>query len=390
MRLSAVSSGSSSSVRRASLILMAGGTLALAGCSWIPWFGDKKLAALPAVTDSAISVRWSASVGSPKGFLLQPALGDRVIYAAAHGGKLTVLDEAGGRTVSSIDTKLKLTGGVGVQDDLIVVGNDKGEVVAFDASGRTLWKSALEGELLAPPQVAQGAVIARTADGRLYALNRSDGKRRWVFTRTAPPLTLRSGAPVTIVRGVIYAGFPAGRVVAIELESGRPIWESAISLPRGTTELERIADVSGLPIVDGSRVCASVYQGRTGCVETLNGNALWTRDISSADGVAFDEKNLYVVDTDGNVFALDKTSGSTVWKQERLARRDLGTPVLLKGQLVVADRLGFVHTLSVATGDITGRVPTDGTRVNALLLSGVSQTVIAQTTKGGVFSLAVK
>ena len=110
---------------------------------------------------------------------------------------------------------------------------------------------------------------------------------------------------------------PGGKVVAIEAESGKPTWEATVSLPRGATELERVADVSGVPVLDDSRVCASVYQGRTGCVETLNGNVLWTREISSADGVAIDAKYLYVADVDGNVHALDKTTGASVWKQEK-------------------------------------------------------------------------
>jgi outer membrane protein assembly factor BamB len=380
--------------RASSSALVALALTTLSGCStlsewgsWVPWFG-KKETLLPELKNSTIGVQWSASAGNAKGFLFQPAVGDRVVFGAAHGGKITALDEQGGRSVSSIDAKSKLTSGVGVGDNFVAVGTTDGQVVAFDAAGRPLWKSPMDGELLAPPQVVQGIVLVRTADGRLYALNRADGKRRWVFTRTAPPLTLRSGAAVTVNRGVVYAGFPAGKVVAIEIESGRPVWEATISLPRGTTELERIADVAGPPVVDGARVCAAVYQGRTGCVETLSGNALWSRDISSADGVAMDEKNLYVADTDGNVFALDKTSGSTVWKQDKLAKRDLGTPILVKGRLIVADRAGFVHALAIDTGELTGRAPTDGSRVNALLAGATG--AIAQTAKGGIYAVAVR
>ncbi|MEI6738130.1 MAG: outer membrane protein assembly factor BamB [Pseudomonadota bacterium] len=358
----------------------------LAGCSFFG--GDKKLAPLTEIRDSAISLQWSASAGNPKGYRFTPGLGDKVIYTAAHDGSINAIAEQGGRNVSRIDAKTKLSAGVGFIDETIVVANMQGEVMAFDASGRSLWKTPLGGEILAAPLVDKTSVIARTADGRMYALNRADGKRKWIFTRTAPALTLRTSASVIVSRGVIYAGYPGGKLVAIELETGRPVWEATLSLPRGTTELERIADVAGLPVIDNSRVCAAVYQGRTGCVESLSGNVLWTRDISSADGVAVDAKYLYVADTDGNLSALDKTSGSTVWKQDKLQHRDLGTPAIVKGRVLLGDKLGMVHCIAPDSGELTGRITTDGSRVVSLVVNG--DRVIAQTEKGGVFAISVR
>ena len=370
--------------------------LLLAGCAGMPslwpptgWFGgDKRLPALAELRGSTISQQWSANVGKPKTFLFTPSAADRVVFTAANDGTINVIEEQGGKSVSRIDAKAKLTAGVGAADNFLVVADASGNVLAFDAAGRALWKTPLDGEILASPAVAQSSVIVRTADGRMFALNRADGKRKWVYTRAAPSLTLRTGAGVAISRGVIYAGYPAGRVVAVELESGRPVWEATISLPRGSTELERVADVAGVPALDNTRVCAAVYQGRTGCVETLNGNALWTRDISSSDGVAVDAKNLYVSDTDGNINALDKTSGATVWKQDKLAKRDLGTPIIVKGQILVGDRLGLVHAIAADSGELTGRVSTDGSRVIALIVNG--DRAIAQTEKGTVYAISVR
>ena len=361
----------------------------LSGCAWFGWGNDKKAAALPVITGSnAASLVWSASVGKTGGYLFTPAFGDRLVYAVSRDGGIHALSEEGGRVVTRLDAKTPLTGGIGFGENTVVVGSGKGDVIALDSAGRALWKSAIAGEVLAAPVVASGNVIVRTTDGRIFALNRIDGKRNWVFQRAAPALTLRTSASVIVNRGVIYAGYPGGKVVALELDSGKPIWESAISLPRGSTELERIADVSGLPVLDDTRICAAVYQGRTGCVETLNGNVLWSREISSADGVAIDAKQVYVADTAGNVFALDKTNGATVWKLEKLQLRDPGTPVVVKGKIVVGDKDGLVHVMSPENGDLIGRVATDGSRVVSLLAG--SGRVIAQTDKGGVFAITVK
>ena len=364
-------------------------TALLSGCAWFGWGVDKKAAALPVIPGANVAtLGWSTSVGKTGGYLFTPAFGDRLVYAISRDGGIHALSEEGGKVVSRLDARTPLTGGVGFGENTVVVGSGKGDVIALDGAGRVLWKSAIAGEVLAAPVVASGNVIVRTADGRIFALNRIDGKRNWVFQRAAPALTLRTNASVVVNRGVIYAGYPGGKVIALELDSGKPIWESAISLPRGSTELERIADVSGLPVLDDTRICAAVYQGRTGCVETLNGNVLWSREISSADGVAIDARHVYVADTAGNLFALDKANGATVWKLEKLQLRDPGTPVVVKGKIIVGDKDGLVHAMSPENGDLIGRVATDGSRVVSLLAG--SDRVIAQTDKGGVFAITVR
>ena len=363
-------------------------TVTASGCAW---FGgaDKKPPALPAMAaTNAASLVWSANVGKSGGYLFVPAFADRLVYAASNAGDVYALAEEGGRTVTRIETKARLAGGVGVGENLVVVASVKGDVLAFDSAGRSQWKATVAGEVLAAPVVVGSKVIVRTADGRIFALNKIDGKRQWVFQRAAPALTLRTNASVVSNRGTLYAGYPGGKVVAIELEGGKPIWEATISLARGATELERVADVAGVPVLDDSRVCAAVYQGRTGCVETLSGNVLWSREISSADGVAVDVKNVYVADTAGNVFALDKANGATLWKLEKLVRRDPGTPILVRDKLVVGDKDGVIHIMSVENGDLIGRLSTDGSRVVSLLNNGDG--AIAQTDKGGVFAINVK
>jgi outer membrane protein assembly factor BamB len=371
-------------LKRTCVFVGAIGLGVISGCSW---FGgsSKKPVELGTLTTNSANVVWSTSVGKSAGYLFVPAFADKLIYAAAHDGGITSLADEGGRTVTRIESKARLVGGVGAGDNVVVVATEKGEVLAFDSAGRALWKSQVAGEVLAPPYVLGALVIIRTADGRMLGLDRADGKRKWVYQRPAPALTLRTNAGVVVVGGTVYAGFPGGKLVAVEAESGKPVWEGTISLPRGATELERVADVSGLPVVDDSRICAAVYQGRTGCLETLSGNVVWARDISSADGVAIDAKYLYVTDTDGNVFALDKTSGATVWKQDKLVNRDPGTPLIIKGRVLIGDKNGLVHVLSQEDGRLLGRVTTDSSRVVSLLPFG--DRAIAQTDKGGVYAV---
>lgn len=359
---------------------------AVTGCSWFGW-GEKK-APLPVLTSNVLAPGWVASIGKSGGNLFVPAYTYRGLVVASVDGTVQELADESGKAVVKFDAKARLRAGVGAGENVMALADEKGQLLVFDSGGRQLWRADVAGEVVAPPVVAQGTILVRTSDGRLLAYNRLDGKRKWVFQRPTPALTLRTNANMVINRGVAYMGLPGGKMLAIEIDSGKPVWESTLSQPRGSTELERIADMAGNPVIDDARICAAVYQGRTGCLETLSGNVGWTREIGSSGGVSLDAKHLYVADSDGNVHALDKNTGASVWKQDKLQKRDLGSPVVVSGRILVSDQEGLVHALSSDKGELVGRFSTDGSRVTSL--STLGDRAIAQTEKGSIFSIAVR
>jgi outer membrane protein assembly factor BamB len=230
--------------------------------------------------------------------------------------------------------------------------------------------------------VAGKNAIVRTADGRIYALDLADGKRRWVYQRAAPALLLRGESGVVATPTNVVAGYPGGKLIALDLDDGKLTWEVTVSLPRGATELERVADVSGIPVIDSGRICAAAYQGKVACFDIMGGNTLWTRELSSATGLALDDRSVYISDDQDNVHALDREGGASRWKQDKLLRRRLTAPVASGGRVVVGDAFGYLHILSRDDGAIIGRHAIDGTEVNALL--AVKGGVLAQTAGGSL------
>ncbi len=328
---------------------------------------------------------WSVSVGKSAGFGLQPDLEGGRVYAAAADGTVSILDEDTGRVVTRFDAKKKISGGIAVEDSVILVGTIKGEVLAFDVTGKPLWTTNLAGEVIAPASVSRKVAVVRTADGRIFGLDLADGKRKWVYQRPTPSLLLRSDVGAKAAGGDVVAGFPGGKLIALDIDDGKLTWEVTVMQPRGATELERIADVAGIPALDGTRVCAAAFQGKVACFEIQTRNLVWARDVGSSRGLAVDGKNVYVADDTGNMHALDKGTGASVWKQDKLAYRRLGTPVIVNGNVVVGDGQGYLHVLSAADGSFIGRLATDGTPVNALLPAAGG--LIAQTSGGTVVSV---
>ena len=328
---------------------------------------------------------WTASVGKSDGLNLRPAIDGGRVYAASADGTLSVLAEDDGHVLSRFETKKPVSGGLEVAGGRIFAGTLKGEVLAFDLAGKPLWTAQVGGEVIAPIAVSRDVAVARTSDGRLFAYSVADGKRLWVYQRPTPSLLLRSPAGVLAVGADVVAGYPNGKLIALDLADGKLTWEATVALPRGATELERIADVAGLPVIDGGNVCAAAYQEKVACFEISTRNVLWSRELSTAHSLAIDAKNVYLVDETGAVHALDKKTGASVWKQDKLLYRGLTAPVVFDGKVVVGDGYGYLHVLSPDDGSLIGRLATDGTAIVSLVpgLSGL----FAQTSGGAVVSV---
>jgi outer membrane protein assembly factor BamB len=182
--------------------------------------------------------------------------------------------------------------------------------------------------------------------------------------------------------GDILVGYPNGKLIALDADDGKLTWEATVAQPRGTTELERIADVGGLPVIDGGTICAAAFQGKVACFDIQTRNMLWAKDISSSRTLAKDAKNYYIVDDNGAVHALDKTSGASTWSNDKLLYRRLTEPVAVRSLILVGDAQGFVHALSPDDGALVGRMATDGSPIHAIV--PVASGVLVQTAKGQV------
>src|SRR3989449_3823909 len=309
---------------------------------------------------------WQASVGDAGDAILFPALAVDGVYAAAQDGTVARFEASTGQESWRVNAGRTLSGGVGSDGTLVAVGTFDGGVIALDGrSGEARRRARLSRGGLSAPLVTGDLVIVRSADGRLFALDAKDGRRRWLYQRSSPPLSVRSPVGMVADRGYLLTGFAGGKLVSIALANGNVRWEATVALPRGATELERVTDVVGLPIVAEREVCAVAYQGRIGCFDLASGNALWSRELSSTAGLAIDARYVFVSDDKGAVHALDRAGGATVWKQDRLFLRRLTAPLALGREVAVGDVEGYVHFLSRESGAFVGRVATDGSSIRS-------------------------
>jgi outer membrane protein assembly factor BamB len=384
-------------MRIALKLAVAGAVIALAGCSTLsslnPFSSKKEPSNPPAAlvdfkSSLAVSKAWTVSVGKAGDYVFSPAAAGNSIFAAAADGTVTRIEAATGRAVWRINAGVPLTAGVGSDGNLIVVAGEKGVLLAFDENGKQIWKAQAASEVLSAPAVGLGVVVVRSVDNSVSAYDAVTGKRRWILQRSVPALTLRSAPGIAISNGNAYAALPGGRLVAIALSNGGPRWEVAVGEARGATELERVADTSGMPLVLGRDVCAVAFQGRAACFDGMTGAARWARNMSSEVGLGGDERFVFAADESGSLHALSRDSGSSVWRNKQLANRRLSMPLSFGRAVAVADYQGYVHFLSREDGSMLARASTDGSAVLSAPVVAGSYAVF-QTVDGNLVAFGV-
>lgn len=344
---------------------------ALAGCSTIRgWFGGdgekaaEKRASEPAELvefspSAGVSRLWSASAGKGEdhlGVRQAPVIADGRVYAAAVEGGVRAFDLQSGAQVWRHESDLRLSGGPGAGEGLVVVGSLKGEVIALDAAtGAERWQAKVPNEVIAPPVIGQGMVFVRSNDGRLTAFDAASGERRWFWTKELPTLTVRGNDGPVLGPGWVFVGNDDGTLAALAIADGRPVWDLPVAQPDGRTELDRMADIDGTPVLDGTVLYATSYKESTMAIDAPSGRPIWGSEHggSGRPGLATDK--LVVSDRNGTVWGLDRSSGTASWQQPALARRNVSGVAIHGDYAVVGDLEGYLHWLRLDNGEFAVR-----------------------------------
>lgn len=374
--------------------------LALGGCTTIKgWFGGNKdkqnePAELTDFTASAqVSKLWSAQAGKGEkrlGVRQRPAVADGRVYAAAVEGGVRAFDLRSGKPVWHYESELLLGGGPGAGEGLVVIGGMEGDVIALDAAtGAEKWKAKVSNEVIAAPAIGNGLVVVRSNDGRITAFDAASGERRWFFTKELPVLTVRGNGTPTLGPGYVFVGNDDGTVTAISMNEGSELWTQTVGQAEGRSELERMADVDGSPVLDGTTLYATSYKKETLAIDAPSGRPLWTKDNGGVGGLGLGASSVVVADPGGTVWALDRNTGAAMWQQAGLVRRNLSAPTVQGDYAVVGDFDGYVHWLKLSDGTFAARSRVGGDPVLAqpVVADGI---LIVQNTEGELTAFEVK
>jgi outer membrane protein assembly factor BamB len=372
---------------RALLPIVFAALLVVAGCS-----KDKdveppaKLVNFP--TKLPVKELWGDKVGGGKKQVklrlgLGPAYDDGLVFAASDKGEIAAVNLETGRQVwVKKFKKMQLSAGPGAGSGMVIVGSTKGWVIALEAaSGKERWRVRINSELLSAPAISEKVVVMRSVDGRLHGFDAGSGKELWSVEQQVPRLSLRGTAVPVIAKEIAVSGFDNGKVMAVSLTTGDTVWDTALASPHGRTELDRLVDIDSAVSIVGDNVFATGFQGRTAMIALDSGQIWWAHDMSSYRGLAADEENLFVTESDGSVVALRQRDGSEIWRNDKLKRRGLSAPAVTSTAIAVADYQGYLHWLDKQTGELVAREHIAKFRVSSPPIA-VKDTVVVLTDSG--------
>jgi len=364
----------------------------LSGCGSLKFWGDKEVDELaPAKLEKfeqtvRVEKVWSKGVSKRDKLIssLHPVLSDGVVYAAGDNGVVIAIDAASGKTRWQTKLKRDLSGGVGVGGDLVLVADIQGRVFALDrTTGEQRWRSGVSREVLSAPASNGRYVAVQTMDGFVVGLDGSNGTELWRYQTDIPSLTLRASTSPLMSGNTVIAGFASGKVVALNAANGALLWENRVALPKGRSELERMVDIAGSPVMEGDVVYVTSYQGRAAAISRGTGRAVWYQDMSSFRQPAFGQDQVYVSLTNDEVRALRSNSGQEVWTNSQMKYRQLSPPGYLSGFVAIGDAEGYLHVLSADDGTLVGRRKVDSSGVSAPILSD-GQRIYVTDNDGGI------
>jgi outer membrane protein assembly factor BamB len=378
-------------MRRVALIALVAASLT--GCStisstWNSWFGGEKdkPAALEALSGPATGrIVWSAK-GDNINFNLSIATpADRFVVASSDG-QVRALSAADGRELWRGDAGNKLLAGIGSDGRFAAVVNRDNELVVLD-NGRVVWKKALPTPVVAAPLVAGERVFALTLDRQVLAFDALDGRKIWELKRPGEPLTLAKAGVLLAYKDTLVVG-QGPRLAGVDPLRGQLRWEANVATPRGTNEVERLADLVGPAVRQGELICARAFQSSVGCVNAERGSALWNRVVGGTNGIGADAQVVVAGDASDRLSAWKLANGDLAWSADQFQRRKLSEPVLTAKQVLIGDYEGQVHLIDRDTGKTRSRLATDGSQVVTIALQG--DIALVATKSGGLFAVTAE
>ncbi len=306
-----------------------------------------------------VTTLWSASLGggdNGKYLKLYPLVIDDKLFAINAEGDIGAFQADNGKHLWDVSTSVPVSSGLAGDEEHLVFGTEDGDVIAVASEdGRELWKKRLSSEVVAVSRVDLGIVVARTNDSKLYGLDIDNGNVRWQVTHKIPVLILTGVSTPLIDLGKLVVGFDDGELAVYSLFRGQHLWETPVGIPKGKSELERMVDIDGVIKVADGIIYAVAFHGQVMAVTLVDGRVLWARGLSSYEGLDVDAERVYVTDEDDNVWALDRRTGASLWKQDKFKYRKLSAPSVLQDYVLVADFEGYVHWLAKSDGHLVAR-----------------------------------
>ena len=256
-------------------------------------------------------------------------------------------------------------GGVTFDRGRVYIATGFAQVIALDADdGSELWRTGVSGPMRAAPTAQAGRVFVVTKDNQTHALNADDGVVLWSHTGIAETAGLLGGASPAVDGNIVVTPYSSGEIFALRVENGRALWSDNLTAIKRTDAVSALADIRGRPVIDRGMVYAVSHSGRMVAIDLPTGRRVWEADVGGVEQPWIAGDFLFVLTADAQVLALTVREGLVRWAspiglyenaKKRKGRISWAGPVLAGDRLIVAGSHGQVLSLSPYSGEILGQ-----------------------------------
>lgn len=356
----------------------------------------------PEVTGSIV---WESRVGSgSEGHFsrLRPAIQDDVIYAADRHGLVVAMNVANGERIWTkrlggrtgifnrwFRGESARISGITAAGSLLFIGSENGKVIALNAdSGEIVWEQSVPGEVLSAPTVGEGRVITHLGSGYIVSLSARTGERQWIHEEEVSLLSLRGVSQPAISSGGVIFGTATGKAVVLLSQTGQMAWEERLATPSGATELERLVDIDGAPLVMGGTFFMSAFNGELVALDLRSGEALWKQNHGAWRSPVQAGNRIALVNQDSHMLSIDRSTGVELWRNSELFNRGLTEPAVLSTFLVSGDRFGYLHWFNRTNGRLVGRLELNDDVAIQSAVQVAGDNLIVQDSSGRIYAIS--
>lgn len=328
-----------------------------------------------------VEILWDRSVGDGVNDYfsrIKPIVAYNKVYSASREGDVVAFDKESGDKIWQADlsdihdersfwdsrVSALVAGGPIAGMSKVFLGTENGDVFALDAeTGELIWQAKIKGEVITAPAIDSGILVVNSASGVLKGFDANTGDEMWKVEQDVPALTLRGISTPVIASGGVLVGSGKGELGVYILDKGQAGWTTEVGEASGSTELQRVIDVDSAPVVFGDKVYAISARGNLVAIELQSGRILWKRQYSSYRQIAVHRNDIFITNTRGHIYALNRVNGIERWSNVELTNRSVTGPAVVDDYVVVGDFEGYLHWLNQETGEIVSRHQVDSSGI---------------------------
>lgn len=317
---------------------------------------------------------WRSSIGEGSSkrakLLAQPIVAEGRIFTLDSSAEIRAFDAATGAKIWTLDITPKdeddtfSGGGIAYEDGQLFVSTGFAQVVSLDAgNGQVLWRQTLSGPMRGPPTVRAGRVFVITVDNQTHALAAEDGGVLWSHQGITEAASLLGGTSPAVDGNVVVVPYSSGELFALRMDNGSVLWQEQLATVRRTEGASALTDIRARPIIDRGRVYAIGHADLVVAVDLRTGRRLWEREIGGIQSPWVGGDYLFLVNNSNEVVALDAKTGKVIWvtqlqmwedEEDRTGRIIWAGPILASDRLILASSHEKLLALSPYTGAVLG------------------------------------